>query len=185
MKYIFLFLPFLSFGQGMRDSLEKTGQYSPRQLSEMFDTCQVDVPFSGFTVGESFFCNTYISDTTRISLCSNGEISIKIGKTTRSRPLEKSIYSFPVTYREFKSESHTILKDTSKLLFTTLQAEQYRIYTELDELRAKVRIYEDYYGKIKGKPYNNGDCLELEPPKYPRVPCEPKKTYKKPIKKKA
>ncbi len=148
---------------------------------------QIDsVEFSGWSFGEAFYCNTYVSDTIEVSFCSNGDISIS--RIRRSPPIDTlrendpKDTTFYIIYRNVETISELRLKDTTGLLFKTIEANNTRMYTMLDELQEKVRIYEAYYGIIKGRPYQEGDCIEMLPPRYPRTPCEPK--VKAPAKKK-
>lgn len=149
-----------------------------------------DVSFSPpfITFGEAFACQAYRSDTTVISLCSNGDITIKkirwtypIDSFSVDRQRDTTLF-FDFDVRTMVTISELRLKDTTGLLFKTIEANNRRMYEELDELRVKVQIYEAYYGIIKGQPYQDGDCIELLPPRYPRTPCEPK--VKAPAKKK-
>ena len=112
----------------------------------------------------------HMGDTAIVEFFGDGRIDIRRVKYIRDTPQDTSDW-FRVSAVETLSR-YTII-DSSKLLLPLVMDAFKRHDDEVSELRSKVWIYETYYGKIKGKPYNEGDCIEMEPPNHTRTPCQP------------
>ena len=138
MKYLFLFLPVLCFGQ---DSLKFSKGFRMERL-------------------------VFMSDSARISFGMDGRVDVQKGFTDKvsgdSSSFNISMFTTIATF-SFMDPSGIIGKELDRYF---KERSKERI-----ELESKIMIYEQYYGKIKGKPYSPGDCIEMEPPTQKRIPC--------------